>query len=78
VLEKELPTIVSELPYKEVLIDTLFMRGGQSNYIREEDYDQIHSYFPLAEIHTIEKAGHWIHAEAPEEFISEVLGYCLR
>jgi esterase len=78
VLERELPAIVGELPFKEVLIDTLFMRGGQSNYIREEDYDQIHSYFPLAEIHTIEKAGHWIHAEAPEEFISEVLGYCLR
>jgi esterase len=78
VLEEKLPEIVAELPFHEVMVDTLFMRGGQSNYIREEDYDKILTHFPLAEIHTIEKAGHWIHAEAPEEFIEEVLGFCLR
>jgi pimeloyl-ACP methyl ester carboxylesterase len=78
VLEEKLPEIVAELPFREVMVDTLFMRGGQSNYIREEDYDKILTYFPLAEIHTIDKAGHWIHAEAPEEFIEEVLGFCLR
>lgn len=78
VLERELPSIVGALPFEEVMIDTLFMRGGQSNYIREEDYAQLIQYFPLAEIHSIEKAGHWIHAEAPEEFIEEVLGFCLR
>lgn len=78
VLEKELPSIVSALPFKEVFTETLFMRGGQSNYIEEEDQTQIMKYFPIAEIHTIERAGHWIHAEAPDEFIEEVLGFCVR
>lgn len=78
VLEKEMPAIVSALKFKEVFTETLFMRGGQSNYILEEDEGQILTYFPIAEIHSIERAGHWIHAEAPEEFIEEVLGFCVR
>lgn len=78
VLERELPVITQGLPKGESLVDTLFIAGGQSNYIVEEDYDQIRSYFPLADFHVIERAGHWIHAEAPEEFMEEVLGYCLR
>jgi esterase len=78
VLDEKLPEIVKPLPFKELLTTTLFMRGGQSNYILEEDEEEIKRYFPLAEIHTIEHAGHWIHAEAPEEFITEVIGFGLR
>lgn len=78
VLDDKISEIVKELPFKEVLTDTLFMRGGKSNYILEEDTEQIKSFFPVSEIHTIEAAGHWIHAEAPTEFIENVLGYCLR
>lgn len=78
VLDEKIDEIVKELPHKEVLTDTLFMRGGKSNYILEEDTEQIKSYFPVSEIYSIESAGHWIHAEAPTEFIEKVLGYCLR
>ena len=78
VLDGKIDEIVKELPHKEVLTDTLFMRGGKSNYILEEDTEQIKSYFPVSEIYSIESAGHWIHAEAPTEFIEKVLGYCLR
>jgi UDP-N-acetylglucosamine 4-epimerase len=31
-----------------------------------------------SEIKTIIGAGHWVHAEAPDEFIDTVLGFCLR
>lgn len=78
VLERELPVITKALPKEEALVDVLFVAGGQSNYIVKEDYDQIRAYFPLADFHVIERAGHWIHAEAPNEFMEEVLGYCLR
>ena len=78
VLERELPVITEALPEIESLVEVLFVAGGQSDYIVEEDYDQIRKYFPLADFHVIERAGHWIHAEAPEEFMEEVLGYCLR
>lgn len=78
VLERELPVITQALPETESLVDVLFIAGGQSNYIVAEDYDQIRNIFPLSDFHVIERAGHWIHAEAPEEFMEEVLGYCLR
>jgi pimeloyl-ACP methyl ester carboxylesterase len=50
--------------YKPVL----FIRGGKSDYILPEDYPQIRTNFPNAEILTIEGASHWVHAEAVEEF----------
>ncbi|XLS29892.1 alpha/beta fold hydrolase [Flavobacteriaceae bacterium M23B6Z8] len=48
---------------------TLFIKGGKSNYIREEDAALIQNLFPNAEVKTIESAGHWLHAEKPEEFL---------
>lgn len=78
VLERELPAILAALPEKEVMIPTLFIRGELSNYILDEDLDEIQSYFPDSELITILNAGHWVHAEAPDEFIEKVLGFCLR
>lgn len=47
---------------------TLFVRGGKSDYVRDEDFDLIKKLFPNATVKTIPTAGHWLHAEAPEEF----------
>jgi pimeloyl-ACP methyl ester carboxylesterase len=46
----------------------LFIRGGKSDYILEEDYTAIYQNFPLAVIKTIKNATHWVHADEPEEF----------
>jgi pimeloyl-ACP methyl ester carboxylesterase len=78
VLEAKLPEIVSRLPEKEVFTPTLFVRGGQSDYIKMEDVEEIRSIFPISEIFSIEEAGHWIHAEAPEAFIEKVISFGLR
>ena len=51
---------------------TLFIRGGQSNYIVEEDFASINRQFPNANISTIEESGHWVHAEAPDKFLELV------
>ena len=48
--------------------ETLFINGGLSGYIKEEDEELIHHHFPFAHIYTIQNAGHWVHAEAFEEF----------
>lgn len=77
VLEEKYTEIIGALPIEEVLIDTLFINGGQSGYILEEDHEDIKKTFPLASFYTIEQAGHWIHAEAPEEFLEKVLGFSL-
>ncbi|MEX2484018.1 MAG: alpha/beta fold hydrolase [Brumimicrobium sp.] len=78
VLESKLSEIVKALPNEETLIDSLFIAGGKSDYILKEDHDEIRKCFPLAEFHTIDGAGHWVHAEASNEFMNEVLGFCLR
>lgn len=50
--------------------DTLFIGGKNSNYIKSEDHIAINNFFPNARIKMVEGAGHWIHAEKPEEFLS--------
>jgi esterase len=44
----------------------LFIRGENSNYILKTDEPLIRQYFPKAEIKTVPRAGHWVHADAPE------------
>lgn len=48
--------------------DTLFVRGGDSDYIVDSDMPLIRESFPSAQLETIEGAGHWVHAEAPSDF----------
>jgi esterase len=50
----------------------LFIRGGLSKYITDEDLEQIKMKFPRAELATVPNATHWVHADAPEEFIKIV------
>lgn len=78
ILEREMENILSMLTEKEVMLPTLFIRGELSNYILDEDIEQLEDQFPDSEIVTIKNAGHWVHAEAPEEFVDVVLGFCLR
>jgi pimeloyl-ACP methyl ester carboxylesterase len=47
---------------------TLFIRGGNSDYILDSDFDIIKQHFPAASIETIPNAGHWLHAENPALF----------
>lgn len=49
---------------------TLFIRGSRSNYIKPEETTLIKTLFPQAEIITIEGAGHWVHADKPNEILS--------
>lgn len=54
---------------------SLFIKGGASNYISEEDKPQIEKHFPKAKIHSIPNAGHWVHAEKQEEFYTAVVEF---
>jgi len=53
----------------------LFLKGEKSFYIQLEDLPHIHSFFPQAKITTITKAGHWLHAENPNDFYTEVIRF---
>ena len=47
----------------------LFIRGGESPYITDTDAPLIHQLFPHVKIETIFQARHWVHADAPDEFV---------
>ena len=54
---------------------TLFIRGGNSNYILDEDIPDIKTAFPDSRVATIPGAGHWLHAENPQMFFELVDGF---
>jgi pimeloyl-ACP methyl ester carboxylesterase len=54
---------------------TLFVRGGQSDYIRDTDFDEIHARFPAAHIETVAGHGHWLHHTAAPEFVRQVRAF---
>lgn len=60
---------VSESPYPGPV---LFIKGGDSNYIRDTHREATMALFPRAELKVIPGAGHWLHAERPELFNSLV------
>ncbi|WP_115462313.1 alpha/beta fold hydrolase [Winogradskyella aurantiaca] len=51
---------------------TLFLRGDKSEYIQFADEALIKQHFPNSKIVTISNAGHWLHAENPQEFYTAV------
>ncbi|MCW5907670.1 MAG: alpha/beta fold hydrolase [Chitinophagales bacterium] len=55
--------------------ETLFIKGEHSNYINASNYSNINSLFPHHQLSEIKGAGHWVHADKPEEFVNEVKGF---
>lgn len=74
VLTEKIENIGQALPQDKVFENpTLFLRGGNSRYVKDEDMPQIREHFPKAIFATIKDAGHWLHAEKPKEFLDATL-----
>ena len=58
--------------------DVLVVHGGQSRFVRTVHLPAIQAYFPNHLITTIRGAGHWLHAEKPEDIISLLQQYLNR
>ena len=54
---------------------TLFLRGGNSKYILDSDFENIKYHFPNSIIETIPNVGHWLHAENPAVFYQTVISF---
>ncbi|MRI02385.1 alpha/beta fold hydrolase [Kriegella sp. EG-1] len=54
---------------------TLFLKGDKSEYVITSDEVSIKNHFPNAQIKTIDKAGHWLHAENPTQFFEKSLKF---
>ncbi|MFM1931340.1 MAG: hypothetical protein RL226_643, partial [Bacteroidota bacterium] len=72
VLERTIGDITGDTGQQICLTDTLFVRGLNSNYITDEDQVFLNHYFPHSVLRSIDGAGHWLHAEAPDEFFNLV------
>lgn len=53
----------------------LFIRGWNSDYIQDVDWNDILESFPLAQLESIPEAGHWVHIQARQLFVRTVLDY---
>ncbi|WP_281542410.1 alpha/beta fold hydrolase [Maribacter aestuarii] len=54
---------------------TLFLKGDRSEYVVDNDFLEIKKHFPKASLKTISNAGHWLHAENPDEFLEKSLKF---
>ncbi|ETA53329.2 alpha/beta fold hydrolase [Ponticoccus alexandrii] len=54
---------------------TLFLSGGQSDYVRPEHRETIRSLFPKARFAKMPQAGHWLHADDPRGFEASVRAF---
>ncbi len=54
---------------------TLFLGGEKSGYIETMDELLIKKHFPNAEIKMISNAGHWLHAENPDDFYDATMSF---
>lgn len=51
---------------------TYFIGGGNSLFLKPEHHETIKLIFPSAKFDYIPGAGHWLHAEKPNEFLKLV------
>ena len=58
--------------------DTLFIKGGNSDYIQAAHQPLILQLFPTASAKIIQGTGHWLHAEKPAAFSKIVSDFLLR
>lgn len=55
----------------------LFIKGGKSSYITATDKPAIKKMFPRSSVVTIKNAGHWVHADAPDDLEKIVVKFLL-
>ncbi len=50
----------------------LMLYGGDSNYIDQDDFEMLENHYSMIQRHKVLGAGHWVHAEKPDEFYDVV------
>ena len=55
----------------------LWMAGERSGYVRPEHEERMRELFPRTFTVTVKGAGHWVHSEQPEAFVSALRVFLL-
>ena len=74
-LENNIQKILAPLPIGNFNGPTLFLTGGKSSYVLSSDHEEIQAVFPQVIFTEIPGAGHWVHAEAPKEFLAGIVNF---
>jgi len=56
-------------------LKTVFIKGNNSDYLQSQHEPDRLRYFPDSHVIGIDNAGHWVHAEKPDEFVKVVLAF---
>ncbi|KJY85365.1 histidine kinase [Vibrio galatheae] len=59
-------------PITPIATPTLFIKGGDSDYLTAEHQLDVQRQFPNAKAHVIANTGHWLHAEKPAEVLRAI------
>lgn len=59
-------------PIAPIDTPTLFIKGGDSDYLTAEHQADVQSQFHNAKAHVIANTGHWLHAEKPAEVLRAI------
>ncbi|WP_076585639.1 alpha/beta fold hydrolase [Vibrio ostreicida] len=59
-------------PIDTITNPTLFIKGGNSDYLTEEHQNDVKKQFINARAHVIGNTGHWLHAEKPKEVLRAI------
>ena len=80
VLTAQLPAVGAETTSATPFLKpALFIRGGKSDYITADDkLHGIPALFPNSQVATVVDAGHWVHAEKPEEIFGLVQTFVIK
>lgn len=68
-------TLPEEVQNAEYPGPTLFLSGSRSMYVRQDDHPLIKAMFPKVQFDVIAGAGHWVHADRPNDFIRSVIRF---
>ncbi|MFM7814960.1 MAG: alpha/beta fold hydrolase [Flavobacteriales bacterium] len=75
VLSEQREFLMAALPTVTTDAQTLFLTGGKSHYVKQEEYESILRVFPQATFQEMPLAGHWLHAEDPQGFMQHAIAY---
>lgn len=76
VIAENAENVVAEIELKKIVdAPLLALRGGDSKYVRDSDFEMLQNYYPNMIAETIEGANHWVHAIKPVEFVNAVVNF---
>lgn len=64
--------ILGWTPSPSIDVNTLFLKGADSDYLIADYQKDIQAQFPNAKAHVIANTGHWLHAEKPQEVLRAI------